>query len=236
MKRPFAVGQVWRDRLVNIQEELRRIDEEAIHIRIYGDPGIGKTRLVLEATREEDLQPLIVYSSAAGFRDSELMNEILKGDNLFSVILVLDECDKEARAYIWDKLKSRGSRIKLISIYNESDETTGNIRYFETPPLEDEQISNIIQTYGVPKERAEKWAELCSGSPRVAHVIGLNLINNPEDLLKPPDTVNIWDRYIVGGDVPSSQQVEQRRTVLRHLALFKRFGVGSSIIKEAQME
>lgn len=234
MKRPFVVGQAWRDILANIQEELRRIDEEAIHIRIYGDPGIGKTRLVLEATREEDLQPLIVYSSAAGFRDSELMNEILKGDNQFSVILVLDECDKDSRAYIWDKFKHRGPRIKLISIYNESDDTIGNIRYFETPPLEDEQISNIIQTYGVPKEQADKWAELCSGSPRVAHVIGLNLINNPEDLLKPPDTVNIWDRYIVGGDIPSSQQVEQRRTVLRHLALFKRFGVGSSVIKEAQ--
>jgi len=234
MRRPFVIGQAWKDRLASIQEELRRSDEEAIHIRIFGDPGIGKTRLVLEATREKDLQPLVVYSSAAGFRDSGFMNEMLKDDNPFSVILVLDECDKDTRAYIWDKLKFRGARIKLISIYNESDETIGNIRYFETPPLEDEQISNIIQAYGVPKERADKWAELCSGSPRVAHVIGLNLINNQEDLLKAPDTVNIWDRYIVGGDDPNGQQVEQRRTVLRHLALFKRFGVGASIIKEAQ--
>ncbi len=127
MRKPYVIGQEQKDRLVSIQEELRRISEEAIHIRIYGDPGIGKTKLVLEATREEDLQSLVVYSSAARFRDSELMNEILKGDNLFSVILVLDECDKEARAHIWDKLKYRGSRIKLISIYNESDETTGNI-------------------------------------------------------------------------------------------------------------
>ncbi len=234
MRKPYVIGQEQKDRLVSIQEELRRISEEAIHIRIYGDPGIGKTRLVLEATREEDLQSLVVYSSAAGFRDSELMNEILKGDNLFSVILVLDECDKEARAYIWDKLKYRGSRIKLISIYNESDETTGNISYFDTPPLQEELVSSIIQEYGIAKDQADRWAQLCSGSPRVAHVIGLNLKNNPEDLLKSLDTANIWDRYTVGGDDPNSQQVQQRRTVLRYLALFKRFGFGSPVFVEAR--
>jgi hypothetical protein len=58
----------------------------------------------------------------------------------------------------------------------------------------------------------------------VAHVVGSNLVYHPEDILKPPGTVNIWERYIVGPDEPDSQDVRQRRTVLRHIALFKRFG------------
>lgn len=233
MKKTLVIGQTQKDRFSNIQKELRGNDE-AVHVRIYGDPGIGKTRLVLEATREEDLQPFVIYCSAANFRDSELMNEILKEDNQFSVILVLDECDRDDRAYIWDKLKYRGPRIKVVSIYSEHDDTTGNISYFDTPPLDDARVSSIIQEYGVSKERADRWAELCSGSPRVAHVIGWNLRNNPDDLLKPPDTVNIWERYIVGGDDPNSEQVQQRRVVLRHLALFKRFGFGTSVATEAQ--
>jgi len=76
-----------------------------IHIHVQGEPGIGKTRLVLEATRTEDLHPLIIYCSAASvFRDSDLMNEILRDDNQFSVIIVIDECDSDSRTYIWNKL------------------------------------------------------------------------------------------------------------------------------------
>ena len=224
-------------RISDIREKLRGIGEktEAIHVRIYGDPGIGKTRLVLEATRKEDLLPLVVYcDSASKFKDSDLMYEILKEDNQFSVILIVDECNADDRAYIWDKLKYLGHRIKFVSIYNEHDDTAGNISYFDAPPMEQKEISVIIQGYDVPKERADRWAEFCSGSPRVAHVIGWNLVHNPEDLLKPPDTVDIWNRYVVGGDDPNSQQVQQRRTVLSYLALFKRFGSGPAVIVEAQ--
>ena len=56
------------------------------------------------------------------------------------------------------------------------------------------------------------------------HVVGQNLRSNPDDLLKAPDTVGLWDRYIVGGDSANSLAVERRRAVLRRLALFKRFG------------
>ena len=234
MQKELKAGKPQEEFIANLQNALRKNDE-AIHIRVFGEPGIGKTRLVLEATREEDLQPLVIYcDSPSKFKDSYLMDEILKEDNQFSVILVIDECDSECSSYIWNKLKYRGPWIKLISIYNEYDQTSGNINYLEAPPLEDEQISKIIQGYDIPKDQADRWAEFCSGSPRVAHVLGQNLKNNPEDLLKSPDTVNIWDRYIVGGDDSNSQRVHQRRLVLRYIALFKRFGYGGPFVDEAK--
>lgn len=234
MKKEFKAGQPQKDFISNMQNELRK-NGEAVHIRVWGDAGIGKTRLVLEATRVEDLQPRVVYCDAASkFRDSDLMNEISRDDNQFSVILVIDECDPGSRSYIWNELKYRGPRIKLVSIYNEYDDTAGNINYFDTPPLDEEEVSSIIQGYGIPKDQADRWPELCGGSPRVAHVIGWNLKNNPENLLKPPDTVNVWDRYVAGGDDPNSLKVEQRRLVLRHIALFKRFGYGRLFVTEAQ--
>ncbi|HOP33507.1 MAG TPA: hypothetical protein PKU94_09025, partial [Candidatus Hydrothermia bacterium] len=234
MRREFKTGQAQRDFISNMQNELRK-SIEAVHIRVWGEPGIGKTRLVLETLRAEDLQPLVVYcDTASKFRDSDLMNEILRDDNRFNLIIVIDECDSDSRSYIWNKLKYRGSRIKLVSICNEYDETSGDIKYFDTPLLEDEQISNVIQGYGIPKDQANRWVEFCSGSPMVAHVFGQNLKNNPEDLLKSPDTVNVWDRYVVRGDDPNSQQVQQRRLVLQHLSLFKRFGFGEPFVNEAR--
>ena len=234
MRVPFFPGQPQNELIADIQNELRRNDD-TIHARVWGEPGIGKTKLVLEATRTDDLSPLVIYCSASQFRDSPLMNELLRDDSQFSIILVIDECDPGSRFYIWDKLRYRGPRIKLITIYNDYEERPGGITYYHTPPLEDEQIRNIItEEYQILADQANRWAELCDASPRVAHVIGWNLLNNPEDLLKPPSTVDIWERYIAAGDAPNSERTEQRRLVLQHLALFKRFGYERSVAKEAQ--
>ena len=231
MQVQFVRGQSQDDAIAIIQKELRRNDE-TVHVRVWGEPGIGKTKLVLEATKTDDLSPLVIYCSASQFRDSNLMNKLLRDDNQFSAVLVIDECDPDSRSYIWNKLRHRGSRIKLITIYNDYEEKSGGITYYDTPPLEREQIRNIIREYNIPTDQADRWAELCDGSPRVAHVIGWNLVNHPEDLLN-PSTVNIWERYIAAGDAPNSERTEQRRLVLQHLALFKRFGYERSVAGEA---
>jgi hypothetical protein len=234
MRKAFQAGEDQRKFVTAVRTELNRTDE-AVHISVTGEPGVGKTRAVLEATGAEDLMPVVVYCDyAAKFRDSELMHELLKEDNHFAVILVVDECDADARSYIWNKLKNQGPRIKFISIYNEPDETSGNTVYVDAPALGKEQIIAILKEYGVPTDRVERWVEFCSGSPRVAHVIGANLKSNPEDVLKSPDTVDVWARYIVGRENARSEPVRQRRIVLEHLALFKRFGFGPRVSAEAK--
>jgi len=230
MRKEFVAGEQQRELVSRLRTGLRR-SEEPLHVRVWGEAGIGKTRLVLEATDVDDLRSLVVYSAASHFRDSDLMNEILKSG--FHVILVLDECDPDTRAYVWNRLQSHSPRIKLVSVYNERDDCSG-IRYFDVPPLEEPQLSAIIQGYGIPPDQAYTWARECSGSPRVAHVVGSNLVNHAEDILKPSGTGNIWERYIVGLDRPDSDEVRQRRTVLRHIALFKRFGYGTPVATEAK--
>ena len=140
---------------------------------------------------------------------------------------------RRGRSYIWNKLRHRGPRIKIITIYNDYEESAGDITYFDTPPLDAEHIRNIIESYQIPTDVARRYAEFCSGSPRVAHVIGRNLLNHPEDLLKPLGTVNVWERYVVGTSTNSSEVTERKR-VLRYIALFKRFGYGKSVGGEAR--
>ena len=234
MFKEFKEGESQRELVDRLRTEIRRA-VSAIHARIWGEAGIGKTKLALEATRVPDLAPLVIYcDSADRFRDSDLMNELLKEDNNFSAILIVDECDPDARSYIWNKFKNYGNRIRLVSLYGEYDATSGDIVYLNAPPLEKDQVVSILLSYDLPKDQAERWADFCSGSPRVAHVIGFNLRNNPEDLLKPLDTVNVWERYVQAGDAPDSVAVKQRTIVLQHIALFKRFGFGKPLIHEAQ--
>lgn len=232
MRKGFIAGERQEELISKLRTELRH-NGESVHIRVWGEAGIGKTRLVLEATGTDDLRPFVVYCAASLFRDSNLMTEILRGE--FSAILVLDDCDPDTRADVWNRFQYHSPRVKIVSVYNEKDDSSG-ISYFDLPPLEEAQISSIIQGYGIPKDQADRWARAreCSGSPRVAHVVGSNLINNPEDILKSPSTVNVWERYIVGLDDPNSEEVRQRRIVLRHIALFKRFGYGQPVAVEAK--
>ena len=234
MRVRYVPGQSQEDLIAQIRDELR-VTDRAAHIRVWGEPGIGKTRLVLEATETKEFSPLVIYCrSAAQFESGTLMNAILYNDHLSSII-VIDECDPGSWARIWNELKHCGPRIKLITIYNDYEVQTSDVTYHVAPPLELEQIRSIIQGYtGISDDQADRWGELCSGSPRVAHVIGENLANHSDDLLKRPSMVDIWERYIAAGDDPNGEKTERRRLVLQHLALFKGFGYEGTVAKEAE--
>ncbi len=69
------------------------------------------------------------------------LNELLKDDNEFAAIVVVDECDRDARAEVWNKLRNRGPRIRLVTVHSEPEETAGDTRYTPAPELEKSQIA-----------------------------------------------------------------------------------------------
>ncbi len=236
MARAFSPGSEQQQVIDNLKDELLKNKEgsEAFHVRVLGEPGIGKTRLVLEATRHEQLSPLIAYySNSETFLNSTLYYKLLQNDNNSRVILVIDECDYSDTSNILNKLKYRGSKIKIVTIYNEYDNSS--TYQIDAPALEPEQIKQIILSYKVGQSEIDyRFIDFCSGSPRVAHVIGWNLENYPEDIFKSPDTVPIWERYIAGKERPGSLKARQNEKVLKYLSLFKKFGFEAPLYVEAE--
>lgn len=212
------------------------LQENAVqHIRIIGEPGIGKTRLALEAIYVGEIKPSVVYvPTGEDFQKSKLFNELLKPDRTYSVTLVIDDCDNRDRAQIWSALKGRSS-IKLITIDHGPDETHDSaMRVYHCPQLLEEQIKNILFSYLQQQTDLSNWATWCGGSPRVAHMVGENLRSNPDDLLKSPADVPVWERFIIGHKEMASHEAEQYRIVLRHIALFQRFGFEQPVSDEAK--
>jgi hypothetical protein len=93
MRRQFTSGETQQRFIESIRTELRRADA-AVHVRVRGEAGIGKTRLVLEATRTEDLRPLVIYCDGPlKLLQGELMSVLLREDAPVDAIVVVDECD-----------------------------------------------------------------------------------------------------------------------------------------------
>ncbi len=226
MKVPFFQGENQKQYLLNLQEELRR---ERINnpIRVLGEPGIGKTRITLEAIKEDDLAPITIYyeSPEQLYNDKFIFGSTIDINN-YSIILVVDECNQAATSQIWNKIKNNLPNIKLVTIFDEYPEFTEQTDIIDILPLENEQIKNIFYSYLGKDENVNRWAEYCSGSPRVAHILGKNLSINSENLLKTPDEVDVWGIYIAGKNNPNSSEEKKKRNILRYISLFKKFGFG----------
>jgi hypothetical protein len=211
---------------------LLRSDKQAEHVRIIGEPGVGKTRFAFEITKPDDIASLVLYARASDFENGPPMEYLLREDNHFQLVAVLDECSEQRRIKLWNELRHRGPRVKLITINNEPEKTEHGISYMASPELSLAEIKAIIKGYGVPADHVDRWAEFAGNSPRFAHMIGLNLAYYPDDILRPVD--DIYDRMLAASNDPHSEVVQQRKLVLTHLALFKRFGTREPYDKEAE--
>ena len=233
MQLKLALGNEQNTFIENIQTTLS--EDTVQHIRVIGEPGVGKTRLVLESLSIDEIAPSVIYvPTGEEFQKSKLFNELLKPDRHYSVILVVDDCDNRDRASIWSALKGIGG-VKLITIDHGPDAVHDSaMKTFVCPQLCDEQIQGILFSYLQENTDLRNWTEWCSGSPRVAHAVGDNLKSNPDDILKTPADVPIWDRFIIGHKEMDSREAEQHRVVLRHIALFHRFGFESPVSEEGQ--
>ncbi|MDR6857868.1 hypothetical protein [Variovorax guangxiensis] len=204
------------------------------HVRLVGEPGLGKTRLALEAIRAEPtLAAATVYApQAEDFQASRLFNELLRPDRAYQAVMVIDECDESDRASIFGRLKGRAG-IKLITIDHGPDSSSDQLmELVEMPSLRDQEVQEILEGYVGQSGHLHHWVPWCEGSARVAHALGENLARNPDDLLKSPATVDIWKRYIEG--YQESRDADQTRTVLEHVALFRKFGFRPPVADEGK--
>ncbi|MFZ6648468.1 hypothetical protein ACO0LO_22280 [Undibacterium sp. TJN25] len=208
---------------------------ETKHIRVLGETGLGKTRIVLESVKDENIAPYVLYIQHGSlFGQTKLFRQLLKAGYDKPLILVIDELPEFELSDIWRHLKPLCGSLKIVSIDHGRDETHDEeIERLDTPRLPDGIIRKILATQVGDKQELHRWVTICEGSPRVAQAVAENLRANPDDLLKPPSTVPIWLRFLHGygrRDEASARQVD---CVTQHLALFSRFGYEAPVGDEA---
>ena len=196
------------------------------HAVISGAPGSGKTRIVLEATRTDDLAARVVYAAGPDEGHAAIDELSQRWRDWEGAILVVDECSPSHRARMWNRLAHGQSGIDLVTMNSEAEDTSGPAEHIAVGDMGGEQIAEIIagRAPGIGGAEAERWAESCTPSPRAAHMVGENLARDPGDVLAPPSTVRVWERWLAGKDEAGGGEYRDRRTVMMWLSLFTEFG------------
>lgn len=118
---------------------------------------------------------------------------------------------------IWEHVRTRGNRIKLVTIYDKPSANRQNMMPLRAPELDDIHIKQILESYVGPQYKADVYYKECGSSPYIAHIIGENLRSNPGDILRQPE-VGGWDRYIAYRNSVTDEEFKQRKTVLLWIA------------------
>ncbi len=88
----LSLGEKQKKIIEEIREQLVT-NTEALHLRITGESGVGKTRLVLEALNDDRIRPLVIYTdNPTQLRSQPFISQIGMPDNHIEIVLVLDEC------------------------------------------------------------------------------------------------------------------------------------------------
>ena len=119
---------------------------EIKHIRILGEPGLGKTRIVLESVIDENIAPYVLYiPHGSQFGQTRLFRQLLKSGHDKPLVLVIDELPESELSDIWRHLKPRCGSLKIVSLDHGRDETRDEeIERLNAPRLTDETIRKIL--------------------------------------------------------------------------------------------
>lgn len=205
------------------------------HIRILGEAGLGKTRIVLESIKDEAFAPYVLYfQHGSQFGQTRLFRQLLKSGHDKPLILVIDELPEKELSEIWRHLKPRCGHLKLVTMDHGLDKTHDEeIERINAPYLPDDAIKRILAYRVGESPKLDRWVSICGGSPRVAQAVADNLSANPADILKEPTTISLWPRFLHGYGNRDETSARQIDCVALHLALFNRFGYEAPVNEEA---
>ena len=217
-----------RQELVGQITKLLRERSACPVVRVTGLPGVGKTRSVYEALREDDLRHQVLYVRRADTLATSPLMSTLANDPETSAILVVDECDLEQHRSLANALSERGPRLALITMSYEVGRLPVPTLELSAEPLEDDSIQEVIRLEypGLPHSSARRLAEFADGYPHIAVLLADQYLTEGslESHFSIPDD-SLMNRLIGGSASLDSYQFRITRAVLMGLSLFQRIGV-----------
>ncbi|MFF5227984.1 hypothetical protein [Dactylosporangium sp. NPDC000521] len=200
-------------------------------LNLYGDTGVGKSRLVLEALSEPGISERALVAITPDVLNSSLITAIVSNPES-SLILVLDDCGAADRAKIKSLVDLAEGRIRLITIgprYSRM-QSASDSRFLEVRPLEAGASKAIALSVGLSETNAEFVARYTEGYPKLAYVLA-------DSIAHAAPGAHLLERMrteSVGGILSSMLNNNNDVELLGGLAMFDRLGFDGEYAIETQ--
>lgn len=193
--------------------------------RVHGLAGLGKTRLVIEASRPTLQHPKlkgVLFVDAALLREQVVIFARQCRQNGCSGILIVDNCDEDTHSALTREARHPTSRLRMLTIGNEAPPPLEKIPTIELAPVNAAVIEAQINAIcpGLPQQDVEFITQnLAEGFPQMAVLLAqarLGEVTDIRDILR----ADLVARLVgLDADVDS----EPLRT-LRLCSIFTRLG------------
>jgi hypothetical protein len=138
-------------------------------IHVYGDTGVGKSRLVYEALVGDGLRQRVLVVPDASSWEQSLLTLVAQSPER-TLILVVDDCEADDRRSLGQYAGMAGGRVRLVTIGSRSTRERPVIdsRYLELLPLQAEASKEIALSVGLDESAANVVAGYTEGYPGLA--------------------------------------------------------------------
>lgn len=204
-------------------------EEPPAEVHVFGDTGVGKSRLVFEALAVDGIGPRVLVVPDASQWDAGLLALVAQSPDR-SLIAVIDDCDGDDRRSLARYAGMARGRIRLITIGSRSsrERPVEDSRYMELLPLEAAASREIALSVGLSERDADVVAEYTEGYPGLA----LTLAKAIRYGAAGDSLIERVRRHEEIGQVFSSLLPEADVVPLGMLALFEKIGFEGDLAQE----
>lgn len=254
--KPFSVWDEWEELTIKskkffanekIEEIIDGVRKGVINpkesIRIIGLSGLGKTRVLLEAFRENiqqgdaiSMRNRVLYVNHSYYTKENLTAIVLKliHDNE-NRILVIDNCPKDLHRKLVPYIQNDKNQNSLITIDSnpeevEQDRIDGvNYLIFRKEDLNSIVADILREDFSfLSSENAEKIKEFSQGIPLMAVLLGESVRNGEVFIGK------LSDKDLLNKLLGDKGQDPRARTILKSCSIFNYFGYSDDFISQLE--